>query len=170
MVEVVGQRGQDEVLTTGRAQVEAEMKMLTQQAATQAGLGVVVEAIDLGQVAVPAPVMASFLDVISADEDRQTNIHLADAYAATVLPRSRGRAQALLAEAEGTAAWTLAVTDGEVLLLEELSKGGRASPRLTRERLSLEATERSLAGARVVVVGEDLSLWTGEPPLPESSE
>jgi len=108
--------------------------------------------------------------VISADEDRQTNIHLADAYAATVLPRARGRALALLAEADGRAAWTLAVADGRVQLLEQLSTGGRASPWLTRERLSLEATERSLAGARVVIVGEDLSLWTGEPPLPESSE
>ena len=65
---------------------------------------------------------------------------------------------------------SLAVADGQVQLLEQLSTGGRASPWLTRERLSLEATERSLAGARVVIVGEDLSLWTGKPPLPESSE
>ena len=104
MVQVVVRGSQDAVLTTGRSDVEAAVLAATQRRADALGLGVRVTAVHLTQAAVPPPVLAAFLDVISADEERLTRINEGEAYAAKVVPEARGQALAELSRAQGDAA------------------------------------------------------------------
>jgi len=162
LVVAVGQRPQDDVLTTGRAEIEAQVAELTQQRADGLALGVNVEGVQLVASAVPPPVTAAFLDVINAGEDRQTAINQAEAYAADLIPRSRGEALGVLSRSEGEAARLTAQAEGEVGRIDQIRDGSARAPGIARERLALENLERALsADQRVLVVSDEIGLWLG---------
>ena len=102
-VEGVARSNLDVLLTTGRFDTEGRVLRALQAAVDESNIGFSVSAVHLTNVAVPPPVMASFLDVITADEERQTDINLAEAYAADVIPRARGEAVARIVGAQGDA-------------------------------------------------------------------
>ncbi|MCP4806119.1 MAG: EamA family transporter [Proteobacteria bacterium] len=159
LVEVVGSSDADAVLTTGRAELESAATARVQSAAEIAGLGVEIHGISLEAARVPAPVLAAFLDVISADEERLTAINEARAYAAQVLPMAGGAAVESVSSARADAIRRDASTEADRLEFDALHAGGRAQPRLTRERLALEAAEAQLAPATVLVVPEGQRVW-----------
>jgi len=162
MVQVVVRSTQDAVLTTGRAEIEAAVLHATQVRADAAALGVRVTAVHLTQAAVPAPVLAAFLDVISADEERQTRINEGEAYAAKVVPEARGGALAALSGAQGKSALIEASAHGSSAEFLAISAGGKRSPALTRARLTWESLERHLAPARLVLAPAGVRVWWGE--------
>jgi len=162
MVQVVVRGSQDAVLTTGRSDVEAAVLAATQRRADALGLGVRVTAVHLTQAAVPPPVLAAFLDVISADEERLTRINEGEAYAAKVVPEARGQALAELSRAQGDAA----SIDAEALSVSAefmaVSTGGAKAPSLTRARLTWESLERRMTPARLVLAPSGVRVWWGE--------
>ncbi len=169
LVAALSRRTQDEVLTTGRAALESEVRAQAQAAADRVGLGVSVTAVHLGTVAVPAPVTQAFLDVISADEEKARTINDAQAYAADVLPKARGEALARLEAALGQAARQEAGAAGAIARFEALESGGERSPTLTRLRLEQEATEARLAPAHLVFADPDVHVVLDAPPSPGGS-
>ncbi len=169
LVAALSRRTQDEVLTTGRAALEAEVRTATQAVADRVGLGVTVTGVHLGTVAVPAPVTQAFLDVISADEERARTINDAEAYAADVLPKARGEALARLERALGEGARLEASATATIARFEALQRGGERSEALTRLRLDREALEARLAPAHLVIADPDVHLVLGEDPSPGGS-
>lgn len=159
LVEVVAASDVDRVLTTGRAQVEEATAARLQASADAAGLGVSIHGVSLEAATVPAPVLAAFLDVISADEERLTAINEARAYAAHVLPEAGGAAVTAISQAKASVLTSDAQTEADRVLFDAWNVGGRANPRLTRERLALEAAEEQLAPARVLVVPRGQRVW-----------
>ena len=166
LTEKVGQRSQDDMLTTGRQSLELEVQNAASAKAQSVGLGVRVEAIYLSSVMVPAPVLAAFLDVITADEERQTSINMGMAYAADLLPRSGGQALAMVADADAFAAEVNARAVGEKAIFDALRKGAANSMRLTRFRLAVEKSEQSLRNAKLVIAPESVRIWMdGDAPV-----
>lgn len=159
LVEVVAVSDADRVLTTGREQVERAASERLQASAEAAGLGVSIHGVSLEAATVPAPVLAAFLDVISADEERLTAINEARAYAAEVLPNAGGAAVTAISDAKASAVTVEAQAQVDRALFDAWNTGGRAQPRLTRERLALEAAERQLAPAQVLVVPRGQRVW-----------
>jgi modulator of FtsH protease HflK len=162
LAEVAAHITQDLLLAEGRSQVEKSVASATQAAALRDGLGVEVLAVHLAKVAVPAPVLASFLDVISADEEKRTRINEAEAYAARVLPAAFGESVARTKRAEGEALSRSARAEGEVGHLKAEHDGGGASLPLTKFRLRMEAMEAVLAGRALVVAPAGRRIWLGE--------
>ncbi len=169
LLEAVAARTHDNVLTTGRAALEVDVLRATQAAADAAGLGVEVIDVPVSTAAVPPSVTAAFLDVISADEERQTAINRAEAYAADVLPRAGGQSVARIARAHGTAATTLA--HAESVLAEQLAlvEGGAKARALTRTRLRWEALEATLSDRPLVLAPSSVSIWLGDTVQPAVS-
>ncbi len=169
LLEAVATRSHDAVLTSGRTTLEADVRAATQAASNQARLGVKVLDAPISMAAVPPSVTAAFLDVISADEERQTAINRAEAYAADVLPRAGGDAVARIARAHGTAATTLSRAESMRASQTALVTGGRAAPNLTRSRIRWEGIEAALSDRSVVIAPPTVSIWLGEtlpPSLP----
>ena len=159
LVEVVARSEQDALLTVGRAAVEAAVLGAIQSSVDAAGLGVVVSAVNLTDVTVPAPVLASFLDVISADEERQTRINLAEAYAADLIPKTRGEAVARIVGAQGDAVQVQAEAEAYDVWFRSIQKNGASNMRLTRERIAAEAVERELRPARLIAAPSNVRVW-----------
>jgi modulator of FtsH protease HflK len=165
LVEVVARVDQDALLTHGRAVIEAQVLSATQVAADSAGLGVSVVAIHLTDVGVPAPVLASFLDVISADEERQTAINQAEAYAADLIPRSRGAAVARVVGSQGDALRIRAESVGYDVWFRSVARNGARHRRLTRARIAAEMTEARLGPVRLVVAPAGVRVWLDDEGL-----
>ncbi len=169
LLEAVATRSHDVVLTGGREDLEATVLKSTQTAADAARLGIEVVATPIITTAVPPSVTAAFLDVISADEERETAINRAEAYAANLLPRTGGAAVERLAKAHGTAAQTLAEAEATLARTHALVSGGGAQPRLTLARLRWEAIERALGPRPLVLAPSTIPVWLGSmraPPTP----
>ena len=161
LIEVVARENQDALLTTGRTQVEQRVLKALQMGADNAGLGIAVSDFHLTTVTVPAPVMASFLDVITANEERLTRINLAEAYEAKLLPQTRGSALERIAEAQGVAAQTAATSTGYSEWFRSISKNGRRAPRLTAARIAAETVEAQLSETRLIAAPANVRVWLG---------
>ena len=159
LVDVVRGEAQDALLTTGRALVESKVTNRLQATVDEAGLGVELSGVHLTEVAVPAPVVAAFLDVITADEDRLERINSAEAYEADLIPRTRGEALARISNAQGDAVRIEAAASGFDVWFRSIERNGRTERRTTRVRLAAEATEAALSGSRLIAAPRAVRVW-----------
>jgi len=172
LVEAVSRQGSEAILTEGRQALENEVRDAAQAAAEQAGLGVQVERVLLEEVAVPAPVLSAFLDVISADEEKRTAVNTAEAWAADLLPRARGEASALLETAEADAVRGAARAEGEAARFVARVAGAAEAPASLRLEAGWSAAEAALGEAKLVIAPSDVRIWLGgEGPIaPKAAE
>ena len=157
LVDTIARRSHEEVLTTGRAEIEAAVLADTDRAVRQVGLGLRVRGVQLGTTRIPAPALGAFLEVISAAEARLTEINEAQAFAARVLPAAGGEAVTRIAAAHGRAAEQVARARAQDALLRALSTGGAAAPALTRARLRAEGLEQAWGGKRLLVLPDTVT-------------
>jgi membrane protease subunit HflK len=157
LVDTIARCSHEEVLTTGRAEIEAAVLADTDRAVRQVGLGLRVRGVQLGTTRIPAPALGAFLEVISAAEARLTEINEAQAFAARVLPAAGGEAVTRIAAAHGRAAEQVARARAQDALLRALSTGGAAAPALTRARLRAEGLEQAWGGKRLLVLPDTVT-------------
>ena len=130
-----------------------------QAAVDESEIGVTVSAVHLISVSVPPPVVASFLDVITADEERQTEINLAEAYAADIIPRARGEAVARIVGSQGTASQIEAEAIGYDVWFRSVQRNAKKNMTVTRARLQAEAAEEHLSPARLIAAPSSVRIW-----------
>ena len=162
LVEVVAREDQDALLTTGRTQVVDQVLQALQVGSDNAGLGIAVSDFRLTTITVPAPVMASFLDVITANEERLTRVNLAEAYAAKLLPQTRGSALERISGAQGEAFQIGATATGYHEWFRSISKNGQKAPRLTAARIAAETMEAQLSETRLIAAPASVRVWLGD--------
>lgn len=153
--EVVGKKTIDEVLTTGRAEVQEETRNLIQDILNRYEAGIRVIAVQLQDVQPPQEVVAAFKDVASAREDKVRFINEAEAYRNQILPQARGEAARILKEAEAYKETTIRKAEGEVARFLSVLREYELNPEITRERLRLETLERTLPKVRKFIFDEE---------------
>ncbi|MBC7217912.1 MAG: FtsH protease activity modulator HflK [Candidatus Caldatribacterium sp.] len=153
--EVVGKKTIDEVLTTGRAEVQEETKNLLQEILDRYEAGIRVLAVQLQDVQPPQEVVSAFKDVASAREDKVRFINEAEAYRNQILPQARGEAARIIQEAEAYRETVIRRAEGEVARFLAVLKEYEANPEVTRRRLRLEALEEVLPKVKKFVFDEE---------------
>ncbi len=138
---VVGDRSVAEVLTTGRGEIEDEVKLMLQELCEQYDTGIVVDQIVLQDVNPPDPVKPSFNEVNQAEQERERAINEARSEYNRIIPRARGEAQQMIQQAEGYAVDRVNRARGDVVLFEEVLAAYRRAPEVTRRRIYLETME-----------------------------
>ena len=78
----------------------------------------------------------------------------AEAYANRVVPEARGKAAAIIQEAEGYRLQTVAQATGQVSRFNQIYDQYKKAPEVTRERLYLETLERVLAGMDKIILDQ----------------
>ncbi|MFC4253624.1 FtsH protease activity modulator HflK [Sinimarinibacterium flocculans] len=137
--EVVGQSRMDFILTEGREEIADRTKLLLQERMEEYGTGLFVTEVNLQQAQPPEPVQAAFADAIKAREDQQRLKNEAEAYANDRLPRARGAAARQVEEANGYREQVVAKAQGDASRFTQLLAEYREAPKVTRERLYLDA-------------------------------
>jgi membrane protease subunit HflK len=150
--EVVGRNTMDFVLGAGIEQVGEKVARLMQQTLDQYESGLEVVTANLQQAQAPEPVQPAFHDVVMAREDRVRFINEARSYANGIIPQARGRAARVRQEATAYRDQTIAAAQGDAARFEQLVSEYREAPRVTRDRLYLDAIESVLSNTSKVMM------------------
>ena len=149
---VVGSSQLDEVVSSGRQKIGAEVTVRLQKYLDSYGAGIHVIKVNIQEAKPPAQVKSAYDDVVKAREDRERLINEAQAYANGVLPEARGSAQRVLEEAAGYRDKVIVEAQGEATRFEKLLAEYQRAPEVTRERLYLSTVQQVMSDSSKVLV------------------
>jgi membrane protease subunit HflK len=152
--EIVGKSTLDFVITEGRDAIAQDTRKLLQEILDRYKTGIHVVTVQMQKALPPEEVKAAFDDAVKAREDEQRLKNEAEAYSKDLIPRARGGAARLIQEAEGYKASVIARAEGEARRFSQVVREYAKAPRLTRERLYLEAMEQVLSNTTKVYVDQ----------------
>lgn len=138
MREVVGDRTVDEVLTIGRQEMEVKTLERLQALIHTLEMGVRIDSIQLGNINPPDDVKASFNEVNSAQQERESMINQASGEYNRVVPRARGEAVQKISAAEGYATKRVNEAEGDATRFSALLTEYQKAPEVTKKRIYLE--------------------------------
>jgi modulator of FtsH protease HflK len=150
--EVVGRSNLEQIFVSGREEVTTRTRELIQRTLDQYNTGIAVTSVNLTDVQVPEAVVPSQRDANKAIADKERLTKEAEAYSSGILPVAEGAASRQIQEAEGYRAQVAAIAEGEASRFDALVKAYEAAPRVTRERLYIDAVESVMSRSRKVVV------------------
>jgi len=153
--EVVGQNSMDFVLTEGRDEVVARVRDLTQKAMDSYNTGLMITSLNLQDAQPPEQVQEAFADVVKAREDRERLINEAEAYANDILPKARGQAAREIEESRAYRDSVIARSMGQASRFESILAEYQKAPKVTRERIYIEAIANILGATSKVFVGSE---------------
>jgi membrane protease subunit HflK len=152
--EVVGKSKMDFVLSQGRSEVAARVKVLMQQILDRYKTGINVTTVNLQGVQAPEQVVPAFEDVVRAQQDRERFRNEGQAYANDVVPKARGIAARLIEEANGYRQSVMATAQGDASRFSQILTEYTKAPVVTRERMYLETMQQILGATSKVLVDQ----------------
>jgi membrane protease subunit HflK len=156
--QVVGDRLIDEATTTGKTEIQAEVKQIIQGLADRYTLGAWIQDVAIQDALPPAPVADAFQDVATSIQDKDRFKQEAEAYSNQKIPEAEGQAEQVLRDAEGRKAARIAQATGDADRFLKLAGEYEKAPEVTRERLLLEVLERVLPLVEKVVIDKDVAV------------
>jgi membrane protease subunit HflK len=152
--EVVGKSKMDFVLSQGRSEVSARVKVLMQQILDRYKTGIFITTVNLQNVQAPEQVLPAFEDVVRAGQDRERFRNEGQAYANDVVPKARGVAARLIEEANGYRESVIATAQGDSSRFRQILAEYERAPQVTRERLYLETMQQILGATSKVIIDQ----------------
>ncbi|MDA9659942.1 FtsH protease activity modulator HflK [Pseudomonadota bacterium] len=138
---VVGDNTLEETLTTGREMIAQDVDSRLQSYLDLYATGLVVQQVNIEKTDPPSAVKASFDDVVAAREDKEKLQNEADRYGLSIVPEARGRAFARIQAAEAYREEVVANAEGEAVRFDKLLAEYEKAPKVTRDRLYLDALQ-----------------------------
>jgi len=151
----VGSTDMDPILTSGRTLLAGNVRDRLQNYMQTYQTGIEVDKVNIKEAAAPQQVKAAFDDVQSAKLDKERYVNEAEAYANTIVPEARGKAQRMLEEANAYKEQVIAQAEGEAQRFIKLHGEYRKAPRVTRERLYLDSISKVYSNSSKVLVDVD---------------
>jgi modulator of FtsH protease HflK len=153
---IIGSSEIDEALTSGKAEIEAEVRDLLSSLIEKYDMGVSVLGVKLQDVELPnEEVRKAFTDVTDARETMNTKINEAKKYRNQKLNEAQGEKDALISRAEGEKAARIERARGDVAVFNKLYVEYKSNPDITRQRLILETLEQVLPGTEIYIMNDD---------------
>ena len=152
MRDVVGQRTFDEVVTTGRQQIELRARASLQELLDSYNAGVTIENVALQKSDPPQDVIEAFNDVQRARQDRQRLQNEAEAYANSIVPQARGEADQMIRDAEAYRERLVKEANGEADRFTSVYEAYRRYPEVTKRRMYLETMGKVLKDTDKVIL------------------
>ena len=149
---VVGDNTLEETLTTGREILAQNVQSRLQDYLDVYGTGLNVQQVNIEKTDPPAAVKDAFDDVVAAREDKVRLQNEAERYALSIVPEARGQAVARIQDAEAYQAEVIANAEGEVVRFEKLLSEYKKAPKVTRDRLYLDAMQSVLSNSTKIMV------------------
>jgi membrane protease subunit HflK len=156
MREVIGRTPIQPALTSERAQIEHDVMTGVQAILDQYKSGVEITQVNLQKVDPPAAVIESFRDVQRASTDKDRMSNEAEAYHNDIVPRARGDAARVTAEADAARQASIAEATGQSQRFLSVLKAYDAAKDITMQRLYIEAMQDILTHTPAVVVDDKL--------------
>ena len=150
--EVIGTSTLLALVTEGRDQIAPSTREILQATLDSYGAGITVTSISLEKLDYPQAVQAAVDDTQKARNDRDRFVLEADTYAKDIIPKARGRAARVLQDAEAYRDRVIADAAGDAARFTALLTEYQKAPRVTRDRLYIEAIEEVYANSNKVFI------------------
>lgn len=152
---VVGDNTLEQTLTVGRENIAQEVQIRLQQILDAYATGLIVQQVNIEKTDPPAAVKDAFDDVVAAREDKERLQNEAERYALSIVPEARGQAQARIREAEGYKLEVVANAEGEVGRFVQLLEEYQKAPKVTRDRMYIDAIQNVLSSTTKIMIDID---------------
>ncbi len=155
MSQCIASKWVDDVLTIEKEDIQIKTIRLAQEMLDEYGAGIQLQSGNLQDVDPPVPVIDAFKEVASAKKDGERMDADAHAYEDRRLAQARGEATRRIKAAEAYYERRINEASGEASRFLSLMLEYQKSRNVTRARLYVDAMERILSSAKIVVLGED---------------
>ena len=150
--ELSGNHTMNYIRSSGREQIAQLAKENIQNIVNIYDTGLIVTSFNMQQPKPPAEVQSAYDDVLAAEEDRNRYINEAQAYRNDILPKAKGQKQRMLENAEGYKQEVISKSEGETQRFLKVLTEYKKAPRVTRERLYIDAMESVYLNSKKVMV------------------
>lgn len=154
--DTVGSYSVDEVLTTGKAQIQTEIKdKLMERLATE-NIGVTIRSVAIQDAEPPtAEVANAFKAVEDAKQNAETVVNGATAYKNQKLPAAEAQVKSIIEKATAEKAARIAEAQGQIARFNAMYDEYVKFPEVTMQRMYFEAMEKLLPNITVIVQDKD---------------
>ncbi len=153
--EVVGTSTLIRLVTEQRDQIAPRTQEIVQSTLDAYGAGISVTSISLEDLDYPAAVQEAVDDAQQAENDAGRYVLEADTYEKDIIPRARGTAARVRLDAEAYRDRVIRDAEGEAARFEALLTEYQKAPRVTRDRLYLEAIEEVYGNSNKVLIDSE---------------
>ncbi len=153
---IIGNSKIDDALTSGKAEIEANVRELLSHLIEKYDIGISVLAVKLQDVELPnKEVRKAFTNVTDARETMNTKNNEAQKYENQRMNEAKGEIAAINSAAEGEKAARTERARGDVAVFDKLYAEYKNNPDITRERLVIETLEQVLPNAEIYIMNDD---------------
>ena len=152
--EVVGKSEMDYVLYEGREEIAIKTSELMQDILDRYRSGINITSVTMQNAQPPEQVQAAFDDAVKAKQDLERQKNEGQAYANDIVPKARGTASRLIAEANGYKAAIENEAKGNASRFDQILTEYTRAPEVTRNRLFLETQEQIMLSVSKVIVDQ----------------
>ena len=163
--DTVGSHGVDEVLTTGKYEIQSEIKQLLQERLELENIGIQITNAVIQDAEVPTSEVAqAFKNVEDAKQGMETAINNANADANTRIPAANAQADKIVKDAQAQKEALIAEADGQVARFNSLYEEYIKFPLITKQRMFYETMEEVLPSMNIYITdGSTQSILPLEP-------
>lgn len=161
---VIGSYPVDDVLTTGKNEIQAAIKTMIIDRLEAQDLGIQLVNITIQDSEPPtAEVMEAFKDVETAKQGKETALNNANKYRNEQLPQAQAKADGIIKAAEAQKTERINEATAQVARFNAMYEEYRKNPVVTRQRMFYEAMEEILPDLKVIIESPSGQLQTFYP-------
>lgn len=156
---VIGSTDVDSVLTTGKSEIQAEIKQMINERLEENELGIYLVNITMQDVEPPTQaVMEAFKAVETAKQGKETAINNANKYKNEKIPAAEAQVDQILQNAEATKQERINEATGQVARFNQMYEEYIKFPEITKQRMFYETMEEILPSLEIIIDSGDGSV------------
>ncbi len=153
---IIGSSNVDDVLTTGKAEIQAKTKEYVLEKLAMHDIGIQIINITIQDAEPPTEeVMEAFKQVETAKQSKETAINNANKYRNEKLPAARAEIDKIIQDAEATKARRINEAIGQVARFNKMYEEYIKFPEITKKRMFFETMEEIMPGLEVIIDNGD---------------
>ena len=167
---VIGSYPVDDVLTTGKTEIQAKIKDMILERLSEHDIGIQLVNITIQDSEPPTQeVMEAFKAVETAKQGKETALNNANKYRNEQLPSAQAKADGILKDAEAKKTERINEATAQVARFNAMYEEYIKNPEITRQRMFYEAMEDVLPGLKVIIESPNGDIQTFYPLEPFSN-
>ena len=142
----------DDAMTTGKAQIQAEVKAKIQETLEEQNIGLSIVNITVQDAEPPTrEIVGAFKAVETAKQGKDTAINNANKYKNEQIPAAEAAADKIIKTAEADKTARIAEAEGQVARFNAMYEQYVLNPNITKQRMFYEAMENVLPDTKVII-------------------
>ena len=142
----------DDAMTTGKAQIQAEVKAKIQETLEEQNIGLSIVNITVQDAEPPTrEIVGAFKAVETAKQGKDTAINNANKYKNEQIPAAEAAADKIIKTAEADKTARIAEAEGQVARFNAMYDQYALNPNITKQRMFYEAIENVLPDTKVII-------------------